>query len=348
MIIFSEIPFSFLGSKGSGAGAWPPAGTAAGAGGGATFFPKASRDSASAAADAAVSESFPAGHRHDVLLVGGRSILRPMAFSFAGKVAIVTGASSGIGLAVAEQLVAAGARVALVARTKSALEELAARLGADRAAAFPADVTDFERMGQLPGEVVARFGGLDILVNNAGLNHRGSILDLTPRQLTDVITTNLTAPIYLTRACADHLRAGGAVVNVASLAGMVPVPREAAYSASKAGLRAFTRVIAEDLAARGIQVSSVCPGPVDTNFFGDVATVPDLVFSQPMSTAAEVASAVLECIARGTPEIALPRMSGKLATLGYVFPALARGLRPMLEKRGAANKRRYLESKKTP
>ncbi len=268
-----------------------------------------------------------------------------MAHSFPGKVAIVTGASSGIGLAVAEQLVAAGAKVALVARTRSKLEEAAARLG-DNAAAFPLDVTDFAAAARLPGEVVARFGGLDILVNNAGLNHRGSILDVTAQQLADVITTNLTAPIYLTRVCAEHLRAGGAVVNVASLAGMVPVPHEGAYSASKAGLRAFTKVITEDLAERGIQVSSVCPGPVDTGFFGDIDTVPDLVFSQPMSSAAEIADAVLACIASGTPEVAVPSMSGKLATLGYLFPALARGLRPMLEKRGAANKKRYKETKK--
>ena len=92
-----------------------------------------------------------------------------------GRVAIVTGASSGIGLSVAEKLVAEGAKVALVARTAAKLEEVAARLGADRAAAFPCDVTDFGKLAELPRRVIDRFGRLDILVNNAGLNHRGPI-----------------------------------------------------------------------------------------------------------------------------------------------------------------------------
>ena len=263
-----------------------------------------------------------------------------------GRVALVTGASSGIGLAVAEKLVAEGAKVALVARTAAKLDEIAARLGADRAAAFPCDVTDLGKLAGLPQRVVDRFGRLDILVNNAGLNHRGPIFAHTAAQLADVITTNLTAPIFLTRVAADHLRPGGTVVNVASLAGMIPVEHEAAYSASKAGLRAFTRSLAGDLAERGVRASSVCPGPVDTSFFGDVEAVPDLVFSQPMRSADQVADAVLACIRDATPEIALPALSGKLATLGYLFPSLERALRPMLRKRGAAHKRAYIARRK--
>src|ERR1041384_6527542 len=106
---------------------------------------------------------------------------RPKGFrmDLAGKVALVTGASSGIGLAVTEKLIAAGAMVAMVARRKGALEELALRLGPDRAAAFPTDVTDLEATTALPAQVVARFGRLDILVNNAGLNHRGPTLKHT-------------------------------------------------------------------------------------------------------------------------------------------------------------------------
>jgi short-subunit dehydrogenase len=260
-----------------------------------------------------------------------------------GKVALVTGASSGIGLAVAEKLVELGARVALIARTRKTLEAHVARLGADRTAAFPIDVTDLDALTALPAKVVARFGGLDILVNNAGLNHRGPILRHAPRALGDIITTNLTAPIVLTRAAVDHLRPHGAIVNVASLAGMVPVPHEATYSASKAGLRAFTRSVREEFPH--LHISTVSPGPVDTGFFGEISEVPDLVFSQPMSSAAEVADAVLACILHDTPEIALPRLSGALATMGYLFPALALRLRPLLERRGAAAKLRYTHRK---
>jgi len=264
--------------------------------------------------------------------------------ALAAKVALVTGASSGIGLAVARRLTAAGASVALIARTPARLTAAAAELG-PLAHAYPVDVTDFTALAALPGRVARDLGGLDILVNNAGVNHRGPLAELTAEQAAEVITTNLTSPIYLTRAALPHLRAGGAVVNVASLAGMVPVHHEAAYSASKAGLRAFTRVIAEELAERGLRVSSVCPGPVDTPFFGDIHSVPDLVFSQPMSSPDDIADAVMRALTTGAPEIAIPALSGRLATLGYVFPSLMRALRPLLERRGAANKRRYLARK---
>jgi short-subunit dehydrogenase len=262
-----------------------------------------------------------------------------------GRVALVTGASAGIGLAVARHLVAAGARVALVARTRATLESAVAELGAERAAAFPCDVGDMPALEALPGQVLSRFGALDILINNAGLNHRGPIAQHPARSLADIINVNLTAPIVLTRLCAEHLRPGGAVVNIASLAGMVPVPHEATYSASKAGLRAFTRALDEELQPRGLRALSVCPGPVDTGFFGDhLADVPDLVFSQPISSADQVAEAVMRALTQHIPEVALPAMSGRLATLGYLFPELARLVRPLLEKRGARAKARFMAS----
>jgi short-subunit dehydrogenase len=197
----------------------------------------------------------------------------------------------------------------------------------------------------LPSAVVERFGRLDILVNNAGLNHRGAVAEHSPEALAEVITTNLTAPVYLTRAAVEKMSKGGVIVNVASLAGMVPVPHEAAYSASKAGLRAFTRALADEVRGSNIQACLVSPGPVDTGFFGDIERVPDLVFSQPMRTADQIAAAVLDCIRTGAGEIAVPALSGKLATVAYVFPGLGRLLRPILEKRGAANKRAYIARK---
>ena len=254
-----------------------------------------------------------------------------------GKVAIVTGASTGIGLAVARLWVARGGRVALVARTASTLESAARSLG-DAAVAFPLDVLDFAALQSLPGRVVDRFGRLDVLVNNAGLNHRGEIEKLAPEQLADVINTNLTAPIVLTRAALPHIERGGAVVQLASIAGMVPVPGEATYSASKAGLRAFARAVGYELAERDIHVGCVCPGPVDTGFLGDLETVPDIVLSQPMITADDVADGVMRCIDERIEELALPRRSGRLATMAYLMPDFARKIRPALEKRGAKNR----------
>jgi short-subunit dehydrogenase len=265
--------------------------------------------------------------------------------SLAGKVALVTGASSGIGLAVAEKLVDLGARVAMVARRRTTLEGHVARLGSDRAAAFAADVTDLDALTSLPLRVITQFGRLDILVNNAGLNHRGPILRFSPQELRDIITTNLTAPVVLTRAAVDKIEKGGAIVNVASIAGMIPVPHEAAYSASKAGLRAFTRSMREEFPE--LHVATVCPGPVDTGFFGEISEVPNLVFSQPMSSAEDIAAAVVACILGNQAEIVVPSLSGKLATVGYVFPAIAALLRPILERRGAAAKASYAERKRT-
>jgi len=265
--------------------------------------------------------------------------------SYAGKVALITGGSSGIGLAVARAWVQQGGRAALIARTAKTLNAACDSLGGDaRAMPFQLDVTNLSALEALPAQVIAKLGNLDLVVNNAGLNHRGAMLERTPAQLIEVITANLLAPMILSRAAAPLMREGGAIVNVASLAGMVPVHHEAAYSASKAGLRAFTRVLADELAPR-LRVASVCPGPVDTNFFGDIDAVPNLVFSQPLSSAEEVAAAVLSAARGEHEEIALPWLSGKLATLGYLSPTLLRFLRPMMERRGARNKAAYLRRK---
>jgi short-subunit dehydrogenase len=261
------------------------------------------------------------------------------------KVALVTGASSGIGLATARAMVQRGARVALVARTEVTLARVARELGA-LAESFPLDVTDHVALRALPGRVAARFGRLDVVVNNAGVNHRGEVGERSAAELAQVLDTNLVAPVLLARASLDHLRDGGCIVNVASLAGKIPVPHEAAYCASKAGLRAFSRALGIEVAQRGLHVSCVNPGPVDTGFFGDIHAVPDLVFSQPMSTAEQVADAVMRAIETGAPEIDVPVVSGKLATLAYLSPRLFAALRPLFEKRGARNKARYIASKR--
>jgi short-subunit dehydrogenase len=261
------------------------------------------------------------------------------------KVAIITGASSGIGLAVARRWVARGHKAVLVARTAATLAEVARELG-DSAAPFQLDVADLEALAKLPEGVVGRFGRLDLVVNNAGLNHRGPLDQFTPSELTQVITTNLVAPIVLSRAAVPHMAPGGSIIQVASIAGMVPVPGEATYSASKAGLRAFARAAAYDVEARGIHIGCVCPGPVDTGFLGDLTEVPDIVLSQPMITADDVAAAVLRCADERLEEIALPARSGRLATMAYLMPSFARKIRPALEKRGAKNKAAILAARR--
>ena len=264
-----------------------------------------------------------------------------------GKVAIVTGASSGIGLAFARLWVSRGGNVALVARTATTLEKVARELGKDRAAAFPLDVSDLGALEALPARVKGELGRLDVVVNNAGMNHRGELYNYSATQLANIITTNLTGPVVLTRAALPYLTRGGSVIQIASLAGMVPVPGEAAYCASKAGLRAFSRAAAYDLEAKEIHVGCVCPGPVDTGFLGSLDDVPDIVLSQPMITAEEVAEEILRCIEERVDEIALPRRSGRLATMAYLMPDFARKIRPVLEKRGAKNKQTLLARRRS-
>ena len=262
-------------------------------------------------------------------------------------VAIVTGASSGIGLAVARMLIAAGGRVAMVARGTERLAEVCARLG-PRAVAFPLDVGDLAALTALPGRVVAQLGRLDIVVNNAGLHHRGDMLRHAPQALAEMFMVNLVAPVVLTRVAADLMVTGGVFVNVASLAGKLGVPGSAVYSGSKAGLRFWALAAAEDLGRRGLRIATVNPGPVDTGFFDeDLEHVSNLTFSQPMSSAEQVAAAVMDCVRSEESglDVDVPYLSGKLSTLGYLSPGLGRLLRPLLERRGAAAKRRYAARK---
>jgi short-subunit dehydrogenase len=243
------------------------------------------------------------------------------------RVAIVTGASSGIGAAVARDFAARGVRVALVARSADKLEALASSRGAASAASFPLDVTDRAALQALPELVKRKWGRLDIVVNNAGANYRGALLERTPEQLLSILETNLVAPVLLTRAAIALLEPDGVVVNVASIAG------------------AFGRALNAELALHGrrIRIANVCPGPVDTGFLGeDLSLVPDLVFSQPMSSAEDVAAAVASAIAEGHQEVDVPALSGKLATLGYLSPRIFGAMRPAFEKWGAKQKARYV------
>ncbi len=261
------------------------------------------------------------------------------------RVAIVTGASSGIGLALARMLIAEGASVAMVARGVDRLERVCAELG-PKAIAFALDVGDLARLANLPGEVVAKLGRLDVVVNNAGVHYRGDMLRHEADKLATMFMVNLVAPVVLTRVAADVMPTGSVVVNVASLAGKLGVPGSAVYSGTKAGLRFWAMAAAGDLEGRGIRIANVNPGPVDTGFFDDdFDNVSNLTFSQPMVTADAVALRVMEAIhsEKTGLDLDIPVGSGKLATLGYLMPSIGRMLRPMLERKGAAAKARYAE-----
>src|SRR5215468_8120327 len=213
-----------------------------------------------------------------------------MARRFTGKVVLITGASrtDGIGAAAAQRFADEGATVAITARSAAGLESVASRIQ-DRGGevrAFPADLSDPAACEALLRAVDEAFGGLDVLVNNAGANTRGDVEKQDPVALANIIQVNLVAPILLTRLALPRLRArgGGSVVQVASIAGQIPLDGEATYSASKHGLRAFSFALREELAGSKIHVAVVSPGPVETGFLLDeIDDVPDLVFANPTS-----------------------------------------------------------------
>jgi NADP-dependent 3-hydroxy acid dehydrogenase YdfG len=210
-----------------------------------------------------------------------------------GKVALVTGASGGIGAAVARSLHEAGASVGLLSRT-------GADLGLERALGIECDVRDRAVVERATAQAVERFGRLDIAVANAGLGAYGSFLELDPEQLEAMIDVNLKGTLYTAAATLPHLIASGEgdFISLASVAGVRAFPGEAVYNASKFGQVGFTRALDHELREQGVRATCVCPGGVRTEFAigsGREKGDPEL---EAMMSAEEVADVVLCALTR--------------------------------------------------
>jgi short-subunit dehydrogenase len=255
-----------------------------------------------------------------------------MGRDLAGKRVILTGATGGIGRAVAEALVKAGARVALAARKADALTELTGKLrsqGGD-VIAVPTDITQPEDRRRLVGAAVAAFGGLDILVNNAGVGSWGHFATSTDEINRRVMEVNFFGPVELTRLALPHLTDGiePCVVNVTSMCGRKGMPAWPEYSASKFALVGMSEAWRGEFARFDVDVLTIVPGMTDSGFRDNWLRVDgkaDLRFEKGM-TPADVAAGIVAAIQTNKTEAVLGSEARRLLRFNRYFPRLTNWL----------------------
>jgi len=208
--------------------------------------------------------------------------MSPSSPSLQGQVAVVTGASRGIGRAIASSLAAAGAQVVInYARSSTAAEELVAQITTDggSALAIQADVSQADQVDVLFKTTLEKLGRIDILVNNAGITRDTLLLRMKPEDWQAVIDLNLTGVFLCTRAVAKSMlkQRSGRIINIASVAGQMGNPGQANYSAAKAGVIGFTKTIAKEMASRGVTVNAVAPGFIETDMTGELSNTDEIL-----------------------------------------------------------------------
>src|SRR6516162_8388805 len=199
-------------------------------------------------------------------------------YSFAKKVVLVTGGSRGMGAAILEGFAAAGATCVVNyfadadGHNRRDADETAERLRRHGAPVhvFDADVSQYDAVAALMKRIADTAGGLDVLVNNAGILRDRTVKKMTPGEWQSVLQTNLDGVFYCSKLGAEILRDGGRIVNIASIAGVVGFSGQANYAAAKAGVIALTKVLAKELARRGITVNAVAPGVIQTPMIGEI------------------------------------------------------------------------------
>jgi short-subunit dehydrogenase len=230
-----------------------------------------------------------------------------------GRRILLTGATSGIGRALAERFAADGARLALVARSDAPLRELAAKLGGQ---GFPVDLADESAVRGLVGRIEADGGPIDVLVNNAGVSNIGYVLDQKPEDVERLFRTNLLAPIHLCQQAIPRMlaRGGGHVVNVASIAAVMTPPGLVHYGASKAGLAHYTAGLRMDLRDLPIGVTLVQIGSTATEMDDATQAYPPYAalrrgrpVEQVRFPIGHVVDGIVDAIRRERPHVVLPK-----------------------------------------
>lgn len=226
--------------------------------------------------------------------------------------ALVTGASSGIGVALAAELASRGRALTLVARRADRLRETAAEIGQRhgvRVEWIEADLTDAADRERIAAEVAARDQVVDLLVNNAGMGTIGPFHELPAEREIQMVRLNVEAMVALCGAFVPGMveRGTGGVLNVASVSGFMPLPKQATYSASKAFVLTFTEALTMDLHGTGVTATALCPGPVRTEFDGIIESLPDRLYVEPE----RVARLAVDGLERGRRSV-VPGFSNKV------------------------------------
>jgi len=244
--------------------------------------------------------------------------------SWRGKVAVITGASSGLGRLLALRVAREGARVALVARREQRLKELAAEIEkmSGEPLVIPCDVAERARVFAAAEQVLQRFGHVDVLVNNAGYGHHRRFLEWDLDDMERMLQVNFLGSLYWTKALLPHMveRHTGWIVFMASVAGKIGVPAESAYTASKFAMVGLAEALSMEVEDAGVHVLTVCPGAIHTDFFDAEALerMPP-VARRSMIEPERVIDAIMRALACGKYEITVP----PAIAVGYVVRAIA-------------------------
>ena len=245
---------------------------------------------------------------------------------YRGKVAIVTGASSGIGRELAIDFAKRGTKTIVVSRRAERLNDTLAAMRAlvPECEAIVGDVGDRATASAAVGMARERFGRLDFLVNNAGISKRKHLLDVTADDAEETIRVNLLGPIFFILEALPMMTAQGAgtIVNVSSIVGRMPNPRESIYSASKFGLCGLSEAMYFDLHRRGIHTLLVIPGPIATEIWDKLESPPS--YKGKFYPASDVSKATFAAIEKRRHVVTIPRHMGAIAALRGLFPALLR------------------------
>lgn len=253
------------------------------------------------------------------------------------RVAIVTGASSGIGEAAARELSRRGAKVVLTARNEERLRELEERIrdGGGGVLAVKTDVADRDSVESMVDTALERFGAVDVLVNNAGVGLSGRVAELRVEDLREVMEVNLIGPLNCIQAALPHMGAGGRIINVSSVVGKRAIPKVGGYCASKFALNALSDALRVEIAGRGITVTSIYPGTTSTAFRDNSLRTRDEKrgWRPPGVTPDRVAEKIARAAEKGGRDVYV-RLSDRLfVTSATMFPRLAdRAIRLLLER----------------